>query len=138
MLMSVCGVMCWACPAYLASETGVEHQRRTAEAWHRIYALNETPENIACGGCLGSDQDLFYTSRTCAARLCCRSKGLASCAECPEEQCPDLEKAQSVWDTVPELFSTLTPDDFEEYAEPYCGHRERLKAVRAAIQARSK
>ena len=133
-MMSVCGVLCSECPAYLGEAKGIAHQRRTVEAWHRIYGLNETAEHISCVGCLGTDEELFYTSRNCAARGCCRSKGLSSCAECPVETCADLEKAQSVWDEVPALVDKLSASDFAEYALPYCDHRKRLAAARLAFR----
>ena len=131
-MMSVCGVLCSECPAYLAQTKGVAHQQRTVEAWRRIYGLAETVEHISCGGCLGADAELFHTSRNCRARRCCRGKGLNSCAECANEGCPDLEAAQSVWDDVPNLAGTLSATDFATYARPYCDHRRRLAAARAA------
>jgi hypothetical protein len=130
-MVSVCGVMCSGCPAYQGASKGKEHQCRTAEAWHKIYDLNEPPERISCGGCLGSDGELFHTQVQCRARQCCLGKGLRSCAECSVEDCPDLEKAQSVWDGVPDLRSELSASDFETYAQPYCGHRVRLRELRA-------
>lgn len=137
-MMSVCGVMCSECPAYRGASKGIAHQRRTVEAWGRIYDLKETPDNISCGGCLGSDKDLFHTSGRCKARQCCRSKGFASCAECSIDSCPDLERAQSVWDEVPEIGSTLSRADFAKYAKAYCGHRERLAAARVVHVAKHK
>lgn len=131
-MMSACGVLCSECPAYLAKRKGIEHQRRTVEAWRRIYGLNETVEHISCGGCLGSDDDLFHASRNCKARRCCRAKGLSTCAECPSTACADLEHAQSVWDEVPSLAAKLPTADFVAYAQAYCGHRQRLAAARRA------
>ena len=132
-MMSACGVMCSDCPAYHADAKGIEDQKRTLEAWHRIYGLNETVENIRCGGCLGPDDQLFHTSHKCKARRCCRSKGYSSCAECDVQDCPDLEKAQSVWDGVPEMCKGLSREDFVIYAQPYCNHRQRLAKARQLI-----
>ena len=125
-MMSACGVLCSDCPAYFGEAKGVSHQQQTVEAWERIYGLKETAENISCGGCLGPDGQLFHTSRNCKARCCCRAKGFNSCAECSVEACPVLDKAQSVWDGVPELASVLSPEEFDTYARPYCDHRRRL------------
>ncbi len=133
-MMSVCGVLCSNCPAYSAAAKGSEYQQQVVEAWNRIYGLNEIPEHISCGGCLGNDEDLFYTSRSCKARLCCRHKGLRSCAECSQENCPDLETAQAVWDEVPVLCKSLSASDFATYAQPYCGHRQRLAGLRSAMR----
>jgi hypothetical protein len=133
-MMSACGVLCSDCPAYLGAARGIAHQERVVEAWHRIYGLDEAPEHISCSGCLGSDDELFYTSRTCQARQCCQSKGFSSCAECPEETCAKLEKAQSVWDEVPKFIHNLSTADFESYARPYCDHRQRLASARAEFR----
>jgi hypothetical protein len=135
-MMSACGVLCSECPAYHALAKGISHQKRTVEAWHRIYGLNETVEHISCCGCLGPDEEVFYTGRKCKARCCCRSKGFGSCAECPVESCVFLKKAQSVWDKVPNLINKLSPTDFDTYVRPYCDHRERLASARASFQNR--
>lgn len=125
-MMSACGVWCSACPAFQGRAKGPVHQKRTADAWQRIYSLSEAPENISCGGCLGPDEQLFHGSRTCAARRCCRDHLLHSCGECPKRPCEDLERAQALWDGVPQLASTLSHGDFLTYAQPYCGHRRRI------------
>jgi hypothetical protein len=57
--MSACGVVCSDCPAYLGNAKGVAHQKRTVNAWLRIYGLNENIEAISCGGCLGPDDKVF-------------------------------------------------------------------------------
>ncbi len=129
-MISACGVLCSDCPAYLGAAKGLAHQERTVEAWERIYGLKETAEHISCGGCLGPDEQLFHTSVNCAAGRCCRSKGFKSCAECSVERCPDLERAQAVWDGVPELARVLSEREFAIYAQPYCGHRRRLEEMR--------
>lgn len=135
-MMSACGVLCSECPAYLGVTKGIAHQKRTIEAWYRIYELNETVEHISCNGCLGPDDEVFHTSRNCKARRCCRSKGFGSCAECPIESCVNLEKAQSVWDGVPNLIDKLSTTDFATYARPYCDHRKRLATVRTSFHNR--
>ncbi len=132
MLMSACGVICSDCPAYRGAEKGSAYQARVVEAWTRIYGRPEPPEKIACGGCLSSDAQVFYTSVGCKCRLCCLKKGYTNCAECVEENCELLEEAQSVWDGVPAIGATLAPADFSTYARPYCGHRERLARLRGS------
>lgn len=134
-LMSACGVMCSGCGAYLAASKGPAYQQQVADAWRRIYGLDEISANISCTGCLGSDEDVFHTSIRCTARRCCRSKGFKSCAECPEISCEYLERAQSVWDGVPQIGSSLCAADFDRYASPYCGHRERLAAARGDVKS---
>lgn len=132
-MMSACGVLCSECPAFHAKDKGRAHQRRTADAWSEIYGLSEKPQNVNCAGCLGANSELFRTSLRCKARRCCLAKEFKSCAECRLKKCPRLEKAQSTWDAVPELVTHLSPEDFAAYAQPYCGHRERLARARAII-----
>jgi hypothetical protein len=129
-MMSACGVLCSECPAFGAGARSEAERRQTAEAWRRIYAVDEEPERITCGGCLGPDDQLFHTSVRCAARRCCLGKGLASCAACPVRPCALLERAQSTWDEVPDIGANLAQAEFDRYARPYCGHRERLEAAR--------
>ena len=126
MQLSACGVICSECPAYVAGHAaGPGARQRVAAAWHELYALEFGPEVIACGGCLGPDEDLFFTSRACAARRCCRSRQLSSCAACASRPCADLERAQSVWDGLEERAATLPAPVFREFVQPYCGARRR-------------
>lgn len=134
-MTSACGVLCSACAAYHGRQKGKAHQRRTAAAWRRIWGRRERPSQIDCSGCLGPEAEVFCTSVGCQARRCCLAKGYGSCAECPAEACPDLERAQSVWDEVPAVAATLAPEDCALYATPYCGHRERMAAQRARLRA---
>ncbi len=129
-VISACGVLCSECAAYGAASRGPAWQREVAEAWHRIYGLNENPGSISCGGCSSADDQVFHTCVHCAARVCCRSKGFRHCSECPREACELLAAAQSLWDTVPEIGANLSAPDYARYARPYCGHRERLEAMR--------
>jgi len=125
--MSACGVLCSECPAFLAHRAGDPAMReRVAAAWHELYGLDFGPDVIRCGGCFGPDDQLFHTSRRCAARRCCRSRGLASCAKCGDRPCADLEKAQSVWDGLEERAATLPRSVFREFVQPYCGARRRV------------
>lgn len=133
-LMSACGVMCSECGAYLAASKGPAYQQQVADAWRRIYGLDEATANISCKGCLGSDEDVFHTSIHCAARRCCRANRFTSCAECPNQLCGYLERAQSVWDEVPQIGRSLSSADFDRYARPYCGHRQRLAAARGDVK----
>ena len=118
-MMSACGVLCSSCPAYYAPKKGTRYQKRTVEAWQRIYRMHVTVDQLSCCGCTGPDEDVFHTS---------------SYAECPIVFCALLKKAQSVWDGVPNLLNKLSRTYFTSYAQPYCGHRERLASARASFQ----
>lgn len=130
---SACGVTCSECPAFLAGQAKDPAVReRVAAAWHALYQLDFEPEVISCGGCLGRDEDLFFASRNCPARRCCRSRSLASCAECADRPCTDLERAQSVWGGLAARAKTLPEPVFREFVQPYCHARERVPGTRNA------
>jgi hypothetical protein len=130
--MSACGVLCSGCAAYHGGRKGIEHRERAAAAWRRIYRLKVTPEQMACGGCLAPDGEVFHSCLRCKARNCCRAKGLSSCAGCGEKaSCALLAKAQAVWDGVPKIAEKLSPADLKAYAKPYLDHRRRFAAARA-------
>ena len=135
-LMSACGVICSDCAAYSAASRGFAYQKEAAEAWRRIYGFQVEPEQMSCGGCHSSDDEVFHSSVRCTARRCCLAKGLNSCAECLEKSCELLARAQSNWDAVPEIGAKLSASDFEKYARPYCGYRERFEAARRAFGSR--
>lgn len=128
-------MLCSGCGAYRAASNGHAYQQEVADAWHRIYGLNVEAAQISCDGCLSPDDQVFYSSVKCTARRCCIDKGFKSCAECPEKSCALLERAQSVWDEAPKIGTTLSAIDFERYARPYCGHRERLATARGQIKS---
>ncbi len=136
-MMAACGVLCSLCPAFHGKEKGIEHQKQTAAAWKRIYKLNAKPETLSCGGCQGPADELFSYCAKCEAQRCCRELEFRSCAECPAKSCGRLRKAQAVWDGVPKLEKTLSRADFVMYAQPYCGHRERLEAARRTFRDRA-
>jgi len=134
-VMSACGVLCSGCPAFHGKAKGIEHQKRTAAAWKRIFKVEEKPEILSCGGCQGPLEELLHYCRKCKAQQCCRKKGFRSCAECSKKSCALLKKAQAVWDGVPKLEKKLSRADFMKYAKPYCGLRERLERARKAASA---
>lgn len=136
-MISACGVLCSSCPAFHGKARGIEHQKRTASAWKRIFRLSEKPEALTCGGCLGPEDEVLHYCRNCKAQQCCRAMGFRSCAECPVESCTLLEKALAVWDGVPKLEKKLSRSDFVKYAKPYCGHRERLERARKTARSSS-
>ncbi len=134
-LISACGVICSECAAFHGASRGIAYQSEAAATWGRIYGFQTEPEKMTCAGCLSSDNEVFHTSVTCAARRCCRSKGFSSCAECAEQSCELLAKAQSNWDAVPAIGATLSAPDFALYAQPYCGCRERIEEARRTLRS---
>lgn len=82
-LISCCGLNCATCDAYIATMANDDDLRaRTAEKWTTEYnASGITPEMINCTGCREPGVKISHVE-TCEIRLCARSKGFQTCAEC--------------------------------------------------------
>ena len=86
-LTSCCGLNCLECGAYKATMTNDDNLRKqTADEWKKLYNADIKPEHINCMGCT-SDDTVFGFCKECKLRVCCKSKGHANCAHCPDYPC---------------------------------------------------
>ena len=89
-LISCCGLNCAACDAYIATMANDDELRqKTAEKWRVEYnAEGITPDMINCTGCREPGVKIPHCE-TCEIRVCARSKGFQTCAECDQlTTCP--------------------------------------------------
>jgi hypothetical protein len=99
-MLGYCGVECSKCPAYIATINNDDALRRSyAAEQSEFYGMEILPERINCVGCLEDGEHLGYCSM-CEIRRCCSDKGLATCAECAEYVCDELEKVYTVMSEV--------------------------------------
>ena len=99
-MLGYCGVECSKCPAYIATINNDGALRRSyAAEQSEFYGMEILPERINCVGCLEDGEHLGYRSM-CEIRRCCSDKGLATCAECAEYVCDELEKVYTVMSEV--------------------------------------
>jgi len=99
-MLGYCGVECSKCHAYIATINNDDELRRQYAAdQSEFFGMEILPESINCCGCLEDGVHLGYCS-VCEIRRCCREKGLASCAECAEYVCVDLERVYTVMSEV--------------------------------------
>ena len=91
-LLAPCGIDCAKCEARLATLTKDEAlKKEVARRWSELNHVTITPEMIHCFGCLEAGEKTYYCEALCPIRPCAFKKGLASCAECAEEEkCPTL------------------------------------------------
>lgn len=88
-----CGHDCARCVTYLASRRDEDGLRRRAQAFYReAFGLAIPLAECRCGG--GRSQEVFALCRECPFALCCRERGIDSCAACPEYPCPQLAAYQ--------------------------------------------
>ena len=99
-MMGYCGVECSKCPAYIATiNDDDELRRKYAAEQSEFYGMEILPERINCVGCLEDGEHLGYCSM-CEIRRCCREKEYATCADCPDYVCEELEKVYTVMTEV--------------------------------------
>lgn len=83
--ISCCGLDCATCDARIATIKNDDALRaQTAENWQKQFNASTIPiESINCLGCR-QDEVLFGHCPTCKIRVCVKSKGFETCADCPE------------------------------------------------------
>jgi len=104
-IVGACGIVCSACPAYIATQKNDDALRaKTATEWSAMYHADIRPENIHCDGCPGAGPRLFAHCLECEIRACAHGRKLVTCAPCPEYAC---RKLQEFFAMVPQARETL-------------------------------
>lgn len=82
-LTACCGLNCEACDAYIATMKNSDELRKaTAEKWQKMFNAPEIKiESINCTGCRSTGV-IFAHCYECKIRICAKSKGFETCAEC--------------------------------------------------------
>ncbi len=104
-MLSVCGLICTECPAYLASRTGnKEMKTKTAKEWSRLFKVRIKPEDVNCNGCISQGDNLFGHCKVCEVRLCGKEKGVLNCYVCLDYPC---SKIRRLHEYLPQARKTL-------------------------------
>jgi hypothetical protein len=90
-MISICGLTCTECPAFLATlNDDLAEKAAIAKMWSEQYKSDIRPEDINCEGCLSTgDRHLGYCG-ICEIRKCGMEKKVANCALCKEYACDKL------------------------------------------------
>lgn len=92
-MISMCGLDCASCPAFLARKTNDQALRvKTAAEWSVQYHSDIKPDDINCVGCLVREGVHVGHCGECELRACGFAKGVKTCAHCPDYPCAMLEK----------------------------------------------
>lgn len=104
-IIAMCGLVCSACPAYLATRTNNQTElERVAALWREEYnAPHITVESVICDGCLEGDRKCSHCAE-CGIRACGIEHGVLTCAHCPEYSC---ERLEGFFEYVPDARATL-------------------------------
>jgi hypothetical protein len=116
-----CGFLCSRCPAYSGNIHSGEDRNRVNETWKKIYGFEVPPEVICCDGCLKPDEEHPHRiGGTCEIRACVLKRSIPHCGECNEFPCDLMNKhLASVETVVPGCQGTLSPEEFQDFIEPY-------------------
>lgn len=103
-MISVCGLNCAGCEAYLATKSNdFERKTQIAIDWSKRYEATLTAADINCEGCR-EDGAKFTWCNHCPIRACANAKGFSTCAECKELPCATNS---FLFEAVPEAMQNL-------------------------------
>lgn len=93
-ILAYCGIVCSACPAYLATRSrDPAALARAAEVFRREYGIaGATAENVRCAGCPSDDGPRAGQMPGCPILACARGRSLPHCAACSEYVCGTLAR----------------------------------------------
>jgi hypothetical protein len=92
-IISMCGLECTACPAYIAKQTDDNALReKTAKEWSELFKTELKPEDINCDSCIVADGAHIGYCSVCEIRKCGFGKKVENCAYCDEYICTKLEE----------------------------------------------
>jgi hypothetical protein len=93
-LIAFCGIDCAQCEAYQATQADdLAWKERVAAQWREEYqAPNINVTSVTCDGCTSKSGRWCSHCYECELRACGRSRGLESCAACPDYACEKLER----------------------------------------------
>ena len=91
-LQAFCGIDCGECEAYVCTQNG---DRAGLEDVARKWAAQFGGKNLSgdmcvCDGCTSGKRISTAHGATCAVRLCASSRGVETCAHCPDYGCETL------------------------------------------------
>ena len=86
-----CGLLCSACPAFLATQAGymAALEKLAADA-RKQFDTTITVEQTMCDGCPTTSSRLCGYCSECGVRACARSRGVVTCAHCDDYGCETL------------------------------------------------
>ena len=107
-MIAYCGLVCSDCPTFLATQSNDDEARaRTAAYYVEKFNFTVKPEDINCDGCLTVNGRLYEYCRNCKIRVCCKEKGIDSCALCGEQPCINLKKLHALSPDAKACFEKL-------------------------------
>jgi len=91
--LSMCGLDCAVCPAFIARKTDDQALReKTAAEWSQQFHADLKPADINCVGCLKVQGVHIGHCAECEIRKCGLARKVKNCALCSEYPCERISK----------------------------------------------
>jgi hypothetical protein len=92
-MISMCGLACHNCPAFLATQSNDDAKRaEVAAQWSKDYGSEIKPEDINCDGCVSTSERHFNYCQICEIRKCGTEKEVENCGYCTDYTCDKLDQ----------------------------------------------
>ena len=92
-MLSMCGLDCAVCPAFIAYKTDDNALReKTAAEWSQQFHADLKPADINCVGCVKTKGVHFSHCGECEIRQCGLSRQVKSCALCDDYACDTISQ----------------------------------------------
>jgi hypothetical protein len=92
-MLSMCGLDCAVCPAFLAHKTDDQALReKTAAEWSKQFGVDFKPATINCVSCLKVKGVHIGHCSECEIRKCGLDRKVKNCAMCSEYPCETIGK----------------------------------------------
>jgi hypothetical protein len=89
--LSMCGLDCAACPAFIARKTDDQTLReKTAAEWSKQFQADLKPADINCVGCLKTKGVQISHCAECEIRKCGLGRKVKNCALCDDYPCETI------------------------------------------------
>ncbi|MBT7789612.1 MAG: DUF3795 domain-containing protein [Calditrichaeota bacterium] len=90
-LISMCGIDCSTCEAYMATKKNDDGEReKVAISWSKQYNAEIKTSDVNCDGCMADGGAHFMHCNMCEIRKCGVDRGLENCAHCDDYVCEQL------------------------------------------------
>ncbi len=124
-IIAACGNDCSACPRYTVHpyEKTEEELRHTAELWMKIGYRDHVVSNeeISCTGCKPENWCRYHVAK------CCKERGIASCARCPEYPCENIRECFAVTKSFePMCKKVCTAEEFMQLRKAFFEKEKNL------------
>jgi len=92
-MLSMCGLDCAACPAFIAHKTDDDALRvKTAAEWSKQFNADLKPADINCVGCLKTRGVQIAHCAECEIRKCGLAHKVKNCAMCDDFPCQKISQ----------------------------------------------